>query len=113
MGVGEGVGKCIGVWGEMKKDVEKCVGVWEALGEVWESGESTGRDVGCVGGGEEKCLGVNAKSLTKCVRVWIEVWKSVGRGVKKCTGVWDEMRRGVEKCWKRCGKVCWGVRKVA
>ena len=39
--------------------------------------------------------------------------KGVGRGVKKCAEVWGEMRRGMEKCWKRCGKVCWGVGKVA
>ena len=46
------------------------LGCGEALGEVWESGESTGRDVG---GGEEKCLGVNVKSVAKCVGVWREV----------------------------------------
>ena len=32
MGVGEGVGKCVGVWAEMKKEVEKCVGVWGSVG---------------------------------------------------------------------------------
>ena len=32
MGVGEGVRKCIGVWGEMRKGVEKCVGVWRSVG---------------------------------------------------------------------------------
>ena len=48
------------------------LGYGEALGEVWESGESTGRDVG---GGEGKCVGVNVKSLAKCVRVWREVWR--------------------------------------
>ena len=42
---------------------------------MWESGESTGRDVG---GGEGKCLRVNVKSLAKCVRVWREVWRVWG-----------------------------------
>ena len=77
MGVGEGVGKCIGVWGEMRKGVEKCAG--EKCVGVW---ESVGRSVGkCrkyeerCGGGEGKCLGVNVKNLVKCVRVWREVWR--------------------------------------
>ena len=30
-----------------------------------------GRDVGRGGG---KCMGVNVKSVAKCVRVWGEVW---------------------------------------
>ena len=42
---------------EMWRSAEKCVGVWGRSGEVWESGESMGRDVGGVGKGEGKCRG--------------------------------------------------------
>ena len=62
-------------------------GVGKCWGEIWESVLVSGRDVG--------------------------VWKSVGRGVRKCVGgvvekcfeVWGKVKGGVEKC----GKVCWGV----
>ena len=56
--------------GEMWRSVEKCVGVWVSV----KRGESTGRDVGECGRGEGKCMGVNVKSVAKCVRVWGEVW---------------------------------------
>ena len=29
---GGSVGKCVGVWAEMRRDVEKCVGVWRSVG---------------------------------------------------------------------------------
>ena len=41
-----------------------------------------------------------------------KVKENVGRtvgDVGKCVGMWEG---GVEKYWGRCGKVCWGVRKV-
>ena len=43
-GVGSGLGKCVGVWVEVRKDVR----VWESLGEVWESVLRCGRRYGGV-----------------------------------------------------------------
>ena len=39
-GVGGDVGKCVGVWGEVRKDVwgvEKCGRVWESVWSEWGS----------------------------------------------------------------------------
>ena len=59
-GCGRGVGKCVGVWGEVRKDVwavEKCGRVYGVSGEVcWHVGKGCG----------EK----NGGSVGKCVGVW-------------------------------------------
>ena len=59
---GGGVGKCLGVWGEIRKDVEK-----------------SGRVYGVSGEGGKKVYGEK-----KCVGVW---GKDVGRCRKMCQGV--------------------------
>ena len=65
--VGEGVKKCFGVWGKVRGGVGMCVGmsggvgIWKVLGKVWKSVVGCGKDV--------------------------EVWRSVGRGVRKCVWV--------------------------
>ena len=64
-GIGGGIGKCLGVWGEIRKDVwgvEKCGRVYGV------SGEGCGRVYG-----ERKCVGV-----------WGEEW---GRCGEMCQGV--------------------------
>ena len=43
--------------------------------------------------------------------VWVSVLGCGERYKRRCGEVLGEVR-GVEKCWGRCGKVCWGVRKV-
>ena len=90
---GGGVGKCVGVWGEVGC-VEKCGGggvygkMWGRCGKVyWGAGNlsSLKRDVEEVrrGGGVKKC----------------------GGGVRKCVaGVGGKVWRG-GKIWGRCGKV--------
>ena len=96
---GERCGKVcwsVGEEGEMWRSVEKCVGVWGRCGEV-QNVESVWRETWeSVGRGEEKCMGMNVKSVAKCVRVWGEVLVGVGEGVGKCVGVRGEMRRDVE-----------------
>ena len=95
-----GVGKCVGVWGEVREDVGRCVGgVGEGVGK-------------CVLG-----VGTGVRSVLWCGKVWEVSGMGVGVrkcvwGVKKC--VWG-VRRGVERvlgygqCEERwgCGEV-WG-----
>ena len=83
------------VWGKVMRDV----GI--AVEEVW------GSVLGCGGGeercrGMEKCRGGGGRGVGKCVGVWGEVRRDVGKGVgicgggvKKCVGVWGEVKGDV------------------
>ena len=80
--VGEGVGKCVGMW-------KRCGGVemgWKRCKKVC-SGRC-GKVLWGVGKDEERCG---------------EVWESVFG--------WGEVRKSVGM-WGRCGKVCWDVGEV-
>ena len=65
---GVGVGKCLGVWGEIRKDVwgvEKCGRVYGVSGEGGKRVYGERKCVGVWGTGERMWGGVG-----KCVRVW-------------------------------------------
>ena len=79
----EGVGKCVGLWGGVRKGAGRCVGdVGGGVGKcVWGVGRGVGSVLGC---GE-----------------WGKVWGGMsGRCVKMCLGC-GEMCLG---CGERCSK---------
>ena len=71
----------------MWKSVLGCGGV---LGEVWNVEKVRGKMWGSVGRGEGECMGVNVRSVAKCVRVWGEAW-----------WVWGKMWESVLGCGVR------------
>ena len=87
----EGVGKCIGVWGEGREGV---LGVWEVCWGVGKYGVVWGMGVGvwkCVWG------------VAKCV------W-DVGKGVERVLG-WGQKGGGARKCGKKYGTI-WESGKI-
>ena len=97
---GGGVGKCLGVWGEIRKDVwgvEKCGRVYGVSGEGGKRGRCREMCWG-VGGGKEKCVGsgevwggcgkVYGVSGKVCWRVGKGCGEGSGEDVGKCVEVW-------------------------
>ena len=76
-----GVGKCVGVWGEVSGGGQRCGGCGEVLGEVRES------VLGCAGRREKRC-GRCGGGMGKCVGVG-------GRCGKVCWGVREDGERSV------------------
>ena len=82
----EGVGKCIGVWGEVREGV---LGVWEVCWGVRKYGVVWGMGVGvwkCVWG-VAKCVWDVGKGVERvlewgqsggCKEVWEEIWDNLG-----------------------------------
>ena len=64
----------------------------EMWGKVW--GHMLERGVGGVKKSGERCgreYGVSVEGVEKCVGMWKETRKDMGRGVGKCVGVWGTL----------------------
>ena len=82
----EGVGKCIGVWGEVRESVlgvwEVCWGVrkygvvWGMGVDVWKCVWGVAKCVWDVGKGVERVLGWGQSG--GCEEVWEEIWDNLG-----------------------------------
>ena len=88
------VGKCIGVWGIKVKEM------WGEVWETWKCGERWRKVCWGVRGGEKKCgerHGGVRGGVGKCVRVWGrrgEMWRfEEVRG--RCVGVWGDVRKNM------------------